>query len=56
MADGWGYPIVPDESEGESSRGGVCGTGRDRFSSGGADQVLDTADDVWGDISADGCL
>lgn len=35
--DGWGYPMLPDENEGEV---GVCGVQSDPFRSGGKDHVI----------------
>lgn len=35
--DGWGYPMLPDENEGEV---GVCGVQADPFRSGGKDHVI----------------
>lgn len=43
LTDAWGYPVVPDENEGEWAG---CGTASDRFHSGGPDHVIGNSDDV----------
>lgn len=57
LTDGWGYPIVFDENEGEAVAWGGCGleTGRDMIATGGTDHTYSTGNDLSYWLPAGGC-
>lgn len=55
FTDGWGYPIVPDENEGEANIYGVCGVGNDYLDAPGLDHAFSTSDDQHAVVPVGGC-